>query len=158
MSLIKCPVCGKEISSNAISCPHCGEPLKLETSLYAVLLKEQGTSYISLLKVIREITNCDLDTAESFVKSIPVVIISDINKEQAECYTNKLLSAGAQAETINSNNTSQYSNIIKCPNCNSPSVKKISTGSKAVSVAMWGIFAAGKLTKTYQCNKCGYRW
>ena len=28
MSLIKCPDCGKEISSHAESCPHCGYPLK----------------------------------------------------------------------------------------------------------------------------------
>lgn len=27
MSLIKCPDCGKEISSHAESCPHCGYPL-----------------------------------------------------------------------------------------------------------------------------------
>ena len=28
MSLIKCPDCGKEISSHAETCPHCGYPLK----------------------------------------------------------------------------------------------------------------------------------
>lgn len=26
--LVRCPMCDKEISPNAISCPHCGEPLK----------------------------------------------------------------------------------------------------------------------------------
>jgi predicted amidophosphoribosyltransferase len=26
MALIKCPECGKEISSDAESCPHCGKP------------------------------------------------------------------------------------------------------------------------------------
>lgn len=28
MSLIKCPECGKEISSYATSCPHCGRPMR----------------------------------------------------------------------------------------------------------------------------------
>lgn len=28
MALIKCIECGKEISSNATSCPHCGNPMK----------------------------------------------------------------------------------------------------------------------------------
>lgn len=28
MALIKCSECGKEISSNARSCPHCGNPTK----------------------------------------------------------------------------------------------------------------------------------
>ena len=32
MALIKCPDCGKEISSHAESCPHCGYPLKKKES------------------------------------------------------------------------------------------------------------------------------
>jgi len=28
MALIKCPECGKEISSNAVACPNCGSPVK----------------------------------------------------------------------------------------------------------------------------------
>lgn len=27
MALIKCPECGREISSNAAACPHCGNPV-----------------------------------------------------------------------------------------------------------------------------------
>lgn len=27
MALINCPGCGKEVSSNAAACPHCGEPI-----------------------------------------------------------------------------------------------------------------------------------
>lgn len=41
-----------------------------------------------------------------------------------------------------------------CPYCNSTDVKKISGISKAGSVAIWGIFAAGKVSKNYHCNKC----
>lgn len=32
MVLIKCPVCGGTVSENAISCPHCGEPIKASHS------------------------------------------------------------------------------------------------------------------------------
>ena len=32
MSIIKCPECGKEVSSSAPTCPHCGYPLKKTTS------------------------------------------------------------------------------------------------------------------------------
>lgn len=31
MALIKCPACGKDVSSNAPACPHCGEPIKSST-------------------------------------------------------------------------------------------------------------------------------
>lgn len=47
---------------------------------------------------------------------------------------------------------------IKCPTCKSDNVKKISGASKVGSAVMFGVFAMGKLTKTYQCNKCGYKW
>lgn len=30
MSLIQCSECGKQISSNAVSCPHCGNPIKVQ--------------------------------------------------------------------------------------------------------------------------------
>ena len=47
---------------------------------------------------------------------------------------------------------------IKCPNCKSTNVQKISGASKVGSAVMWGVFAMGKLTKTFQCNACGYKW
>lgn len=31
MEMIKCPICNKDISPNAVSCPNCGEPIKLNT-------------------------------------------------------------------------------------------------------------------------------
>ncbi len=77
MGLIKCPDCGKDISTSAESCPNCGKPMF---------------------------------------------------------------------------------NGIRCPNCKSNNVIKISGASKVGSFFMWGIFAAGKITKTYECKNCGYRW
>ena len=42
MALIKCPECGKEISSQARSCPHCGNPMfqvtKKESSPLKIIL------------------------------------------------------------------------------------------------------------------------
>ena len=48
--------------------------------------------------------------------------------------------------------------MIKCPNCGSLDTKKISGASKVGSAVMFGIFSMGKITKTYECNQCGYRW
>lgn len=47
---------------------------------------------------------------------------------------------------------------IRCPNCQSTDVSKISGMSKAGSALMWGVLAAGKLTKSYECKSCKYRW
>ena len=43
---------------------------------------------------------------------------------------------------------------IQCPYCHSTNVKKISTTSKIGSVALFGIFAAGKVAKEWHCNNC----
>ena len=49
-------------------------------------------------------------------------------------------------------------NIPKCPTCGSTNLKKISGLSKAGSVALWGIFAAGRTSKTWHCNNCKAEW
>lgn len=47
--LIKCVECGKEVSSNAEACPHCGNPLKTEDELVKEGLK--GGSKLLLIGV-----------------------------------------------------------------------------------------------------------
>lgn len=44
---------------------------------------------------------------------------------------------------------------IKCPFCQSTNVKKISGASKVASAVAFGVFALGKVTKTWHCNNCG---
>ena len=43
---------------------------------------------------------------------------------------------------------------VKCPYCNSTNTKKISEMSKAASVAVFGVFAMGKVSKQWHCNNC----
>lgn len=43
---------------------------------------------------------------------------------------------------------------VKCPYCHSTNTKKISATSKVGSVALFGIFAAGKVAKEWHCNNC----
>lgn len=47
---------------------------------------------------------------------------------------------------------------IKCPTCSSYSTRKISGTSKVGKVALFGLFGAGDLGKTFKCKSCGYRW
>lgn len=49
-------------------------------------------------------------------------------------------------------------NIPKCPTCQSTNVAKISLANKAGKVALVGVFAIGKVSKTFKCNACGYEW
>lgn len=60
---------------------------------------------------------------------------------------------------MNASNTEERNEKeIKCPNCNSGFVKRISKKSKVGSAIAFGIFSMGKLIKTYECKDCKYRW
>ena len=65
---------------------------------------------------------------------------------------------GNISNVILRSSSSETQNLPKCPTCSSTNIQKISGGSKAVKVALFGIFAAGAVSKTFKCNKCGYQW
>ena len=46
---------------------------------------------------------------------------------------------------------------VTCPTCGSTNTKKISSGAKAVSVGLFGIFSQ-KVKHQFKCNSCGYEW
>ena len=46
---------------------------------------------------------------------------------------------------------------IRCPKCGSANTSVISGASKAVSVALWGVFAANKVMSRYMCNDCKHK-
>lgn len=43
---------------------------------------------------------------------------------------------------------------IECPYCHSINTKKISTASKAVHTAVFGVFSLSRNSKNYHCNSC----
>ena len=47
---------------------------------------------------------------------------------------------------------------IKCPKCGSDNSKAISGASKAVSVALFGFFAANKVMCKYECGDCHHKF
>ncbi len=47
---------------------------------------------------------------------------------------------------------------IKCPKCGSKNSKAISGASKAVSIAIWGIFAANKVMSKNECVDCHHKF
>lgn len=179
MQLIKCPMCDKDISPNAEFCPNCGEPMKKvkgTPSICNVVLVEvlnKNKNMIRIIKQIRDITNCALIDAKHSVEKLPAIIIKNIDYTKAEDYKTLFEDLGAVIELTPLNTDRKFNDfigvetkinhikqdiMIKCPNCGSLDTKKISGASKVGSVALFGIFSVGKLTKIYQCNQCDYRW
>ncbi|MHC1746943.1 MAG: hypothetical protein AB9856_00965 [Cellulosilyticaceae bacterium] len=184
MPLIKCPMCQKDISPNAISCPHCGEPMKKEEvseDKYNVVLLSCDEYNENSISVLCKTIDLPQYIVNGLINRIPTVIKTYDTYEQAvgikdileregiavrvEVAKNKPkenVSNGKTSQNVSSTipNNIHNANIIKirCPNCNSTQTHKISGISKAGSAALFGVFSLGKLNKTYECNSCKYRW
>ena len=44
--------------------------------------------------------------------------------------------------------------IVSCPYCKSTNTKKITSTSKAIHTAIFGIFSIGRNSKQWHCNQC----
>ena len=61
-------------------------------------------------------------------------------------------------ESINLPSSYKPKNIPKCPICQSTNLSKITNTRKAGKIALFGIFGAGDLGKTWKCNNCGSKF
>lgn len=131
MALIECPECKHEVSSSAESCPKCGFNL-------------------NLIKNVVECPYCN------FGKPNKIVMNYSIEKHEYICpQCNRTVGILTHEEEHKINMQKQLQqNIPKCPYCNSTDLKKISGFSKAGSVALFGIFSVGKVSKQWHCNSC----
>ena len=181
MPLIKCPMCGKEISPNAVYCPNCGEPMKKEEPIeeqdepstnYCLVLESAGIHKFTLkLRIINIINESNFDNANPMIENCPSLISNNLKLEDAEHHKKSLEDVGAKVSIMSEREWNNIKNnlvkreikpiednTIRCPNCKSTKVNKIGGLSKAGSVALFGVFAMGKVSKTYECKNCGYRW
>lgn len=185
MPLIKCPMCERDISPNAVACPHCGEPMKTQEvvsqpSDYKVILEGNLREKIKLIKKIRELTGLGLKEAKDLVDNVPSEVTICTAYSEAQKIVELLHRADGSADikivevgknnqnlstithrqtnTINKNKyISNASPIIKCPNCNSTDTHKISMTGRVTSALTFGIFSSS-IGKTWKCSKCGYKW
>lgn len=47
---------------------------------------------------------------------------------------------------------------LRCPNCRSTDIIKISFSDKVTSAVLFGIFALGKISKSFKCKNCDFSW
>ena len=74
------------------------EEEEAEQTEFDVVLKEVGSSKISVIKVVREVTGLGLKEAKAVVDEAPKAVKEGISKEDAEALVAKLKDAGAVAE------------------------------------------------------------
>lgn len=94
------------------------------------------------IKYIKDFFECDVDTA----------------KDAFEIFKKRMGPPPSQEQIAYANAVARESlNKPKCPTCQSLNLKKISTTSKVINTAMFGLLGT-KRHKTFHCNNCGYEW
>lgn len=127
----KCPFCNYDINEQDKECQRCGKKIPLE--IRAEMLDKK------LVDI--KCTKCGCE--KSFYSE--------------NFYFNMAYCANCEEETFyDDTGKIKMPKIVtvKCPYCNSTNTKKISTTSKVGSVALFGIFAVGKVSKQWHCNNC----
>jgi hypothetical protein len=162
MALIACPECGKEVSNKSRACIHCGCPLintkcNINGIVYdfseelPIALLERTDDYLPVYGKIRKKTSLTLVDAGNLIdiirqlKEIPETFTPKYPLEDREkLYGNK---------GNNANNGNKRINSITCPYCNSKNTRKITTTSRMIDTAVWGILGT-KRNKQWHCNNC----
>ena len=115
---------------------------KGDASKYIQICREHGLS--GCIEYIQQITGCDANMAAQIINQHDFLNPSHFQLSPAEIARNR-----QEAQDL--------LNKPKCPTCNSTNLKKISTTSKVVNTAVFGLFGT-KRHKTFHCNNCGYEW
>lgn len=174
-NLIKCPMCEKEISPNAIACPHCGEPMKKEINSNSmdfcnVVLIYSGPEKIKVIKHMRDVTGCGLKEGKDSIDNTPSFIIQNVYYSEGELIKASFERLGAKIELAPLNKV--FKNFItkkefiiekdlkikiKCPMCNSSNVVKINRGNFILR-SIFRISSPNNSIKKNECKQCGYNW
>lgn len=180
MALIKCPECGKEISDKAPACIHCGYPLsstdiptateaptKCEDTILYINDKEYDTAeLLPLIKSNQKIVAIQKLTTNIKVGLADAKDIVDTLEKTGHVpnrYMQNLISCPACGNKM-SNEASvcphcgKPTGVNVCPKCGSIETQVIDGVSKAVSVGLFGLFAANKVMSKYECKKCGHKF
>ncbi len=175
MPLIKCPMCEREISSNAVACPHCGEPIKRDNkvSRYNIVIKSCINNKELVANILKVELNFSHKTALKYIDTAPSIIECNLYLEDVNRLSDLLRDKGViteirkvkpkQSGNTENKQISQQEMLkkqmlgINCPNCSSTSTNKISMTGRVASGLTFGIFSSS-IGKTWKCNKCGYKW
>ena len=163
--LIKCPECGKDVSDKADVCIHCGFPLKrelieintenniccingIDRDLSEHIKNLNNPIYKPLLRFNEKF---GLSTQEGWTL---LNILKEFEKAPLIFDTNRLEEYEQKLEEIEEE---RLSHQLHCPTCKSTDIRKISTTSKALNTAAFGILGT-KRFKQWHCKNCGHEW
>ena len=122
-----CEVCGYVDSHNVDECPICKRNQFIDSDIY------------DLKKISSD---------ESFINAM-----IDLNQKDPIEFQLKM----SQFKSIQQQTKAVEDGAPKCPTCGSTDIVRISTTSKMINIAAFGLLG-NKRKKTFHCNDCKYEW
>lgn len=153
-----CPQCGKfEFANKNSQCSFCEfkmistgqDKYKWESKRE----REQREYEENILKTIKDKADFSEKTYFARLKSENKLFLK---MEKSKLLSRKFDYNQKKCEELESKTRSEY--IPKCPICGSPKIHKIPLTNKAGSVALFGIFSVGHVSKTFKCDNCGAKF
>jgi predicted RNA-binding Zn-ribbon protein involved in translation (DUF1610 family) len=148
--LKKCPLCAEEIQEEAIKCRYCGsdlgrkEPLEIPEAA-GISFTQVGDRYLlGGILAERRYGIWDRQNPGPPLKKFPF-------GERG------WKSAYAEFSSLQPEHRAVASKI-KCPTCGSSEIMRITGVDKVATAALVGVFALGRISKSFQCQNCGYKW
>lgn len=105
------------------------------------------------INCIQDKFHCDQETANEGFVLFKKQIYTEVKRIEAESRASLTPQQIVHANAV----AREWQNKPKCPTCTSTNIKKISTTSKVMNTATFGILGT-KRHKTFHCNNCGYEW
>ena len=169
-----CPSCGEtnnEVSNNTKKSSRttsCSNPQRYGTvpdSIMNELIKtaeKKPESALTCLKCGTKFPNglskcprCGIQCTGGYFGKSALQQTVKINHQLTQCNCcNKEISIKAETCPHCGNPTGVHA----CPKCGSTNTKTISGASKAVSIYLWGPFAANKVVSKFQCKDCWHKF
>ena len=132
-------------------CIYCGEDLKDGIIETEDTVSEKSISELSDAEILEKYSDYRKRIEKQTVRQMTdFEFLSGIMEARRD-------SLNHQAETYFASNKEANVSKPKCSTCQSENIQKISTMTKAGSVALWGIFSQ-KIKKQWHCNSCGSEW
>lgn len=154
MALIKCIECGGKISSEAISCPHCGYPTNKINETKTIKFKNK---VFVVDNIVEELKNGH--QAEAYCDIVEEICcqIHDDDPNDADdimyliCQKYKIRNVNLVTRN------GKFNDAPKCPTCGSTDLFKKSAAGRALDGFVFGRLSVEGRAQ-WQCKNCGYMW